>query len=56
MQDSLQAALSQVRSEVKEQMAGKADVQDVSRAVSEVIQHTAFDHRPELEELRRQIA
>jgi hypothetical protein len=25
----------------------------VSRAVSEVIQHTAIDHRPDLEDLRR---
>lgn len=33
----------------------KADVSDVSKAIADVIQATAFDYRPELEDLRKQL-
>jgi hypothetical protein len=34
-------------------MLSKADVSDVSKAVADVIQATAYDYRPELEEMRK---
>ncbi len=56
LHDSFTSSLSLLRQDFKELLAGKADVQDVSRAVSEAIQHTAFDHRPDLDDLRRQLS
>jgi hypothetical protein len=41
---------------VNEALLTKADVSDVSKAVSDVIQATAFDYRPDLEEMRSQIS
>ena len=41
------------RQEVNEAMMAKADVSEVSKAVAEVIQATAHDYRPEMEEIRK---
>ena len=41
---------------MSEALLTKADVSDVSKAVSDVIQATAFDFRPDLEDLRGQLS
>jgi hypothetical protein len=41
---------------VSEALLTKADVSDVSKAVSDVIEATAFDYRPDIEEMRGQLS
>jgi|LauGreDrversion4_2_1035121.scaffolds.fasta_scaffold2097641_1 hypothetical protein len=43
------------KAELNEALISKADVSDVSKAVSNIIEATAVDHRPELDDIRRQL-